>query len=224
VVAGAAIEEGPYALLEVCDSGAGMDASTLSRIFDPFFTTRFQGRGLGLPTVLGVVRAHRGALAVQSAPGQGTCFSVLLPSAHGLALSRERFAQPALRLRGWVMVVDDEPEVGQVTVDLLQSRGARADLITSGEALLARLDGGAQPDLVLLDRLMPGLGGDETLRRLRERWPALAVVIYSGHEAPMALVKGDPHTEFLAKPSSQAGLIRALGALHVSAAGPIITS
>jgi signal transduction histidine kinase len=73
---------GEYVFLEVSDSGVGMDEETERRMFDPFFSTKFFGRGLGLATVLGVVRGHRGALDVRSKPGEGTTLRVLFPAAH----------------------------------------------------------------------------------------------------------------------------------------------
>jgi len=77
------LEAGTYLSLEVRDSGCGMDQETTAKIFDPFFTTEFTGRGLGLPAVSGVIRGHKGAIHVKSAPGQGTTFLVLLPAAAG---------------------------------------------------------------------------------------------------------------------------------------------
>jgi signal transduction histidine kinase len=71
---------GTYAWLAVADTGSGMDATTLSRIVDPFFTTKFTGRGLGLASVVGIVRGHRGALRIHSKPGEGSTFSVLFPA------------------------------------------------------------------------------------------------------------------------------------------------
>jgi K+-sensing histidine kinase KdpD len=81
-VVGAGLPPGWYAAVQITDTGCGMDEAMLAQIFDPFFTTKFTGRGLGLPAVLGIVREHGGALTVQSAPGQGTTFTVFLASAY----------------------------------------------------------------------------------------------------------------------------------------------
>ena len=104
--------EGDYVVLQVLDTGCGMDEETLRRIFDPFFTTKFLGRGLGLSAALGIVHGHKGALKVTSAPGQGTRFDVLLPA----SLSAWVRVQPRenaslVQGRGTILVVDDEPIV-----------------------------------------------------------------------------------------------------------------
>src|SRR5262245_48520687 len=117
---------GPYVLIEVSDTGCGMDAATEQKVFDPFFSTKFAGRGLGLATVIGIVRRHRGALAVTTAPGRGTTFRVFLPRAP-VAAPADAAATPAIpeaEPRGrTILVVDDEDDVRAVTQHMLERLG-----------------------------------------------------------------------------------------------------
>src|SRR2546429_6477488 len=116
---------GPHVCVEVRDTGCGMDAATTAKVFDPFFSTKFTGRGLGLATVLGAVRGHRGALAVTSAPARGTIFRVYLPAAGAPA----RVEPPAAASAGegregrTVLLVDDEEDVRAVTAHMLERLG-----------------------------------------------------------------------------------------------------
>src|SRR6202142_2977132 len=106
------LSPGRYVILEVRDTGCGMDDATRARIFDPFFSTKFQGRGLGLAAVAGIVRGHKGAITVSSVPGQGACFTVLFPAAEGAAAVAQVAAQNAALIgTGTILGVDDEPRV-----------------------------------------------------------------------------------------------------------------
>lgn len=214
LVGGMPAPTGPCALLEVTDNGVGIHPDHRGRIFDPFYTTRFQGRGLGLATVLGIVRTHDGAIALRSQLGVGTRFSVLLPLADGPAEQPIAPTAQAEVLRGTALVIDDEGEVAAITASLLRSLGCAVEVLSSGEALIAHLVAAETPPrVVLLDRVMPGMGGDATRQRIQERWPDLPLVVVSGREPPGDLRPDLSPCTFLPKPFRRDELIDALRVL-----------
>ena len=216
LVGGTTLPQPPCALVEVVDTGSGIEPGDMARIFDPFYSTRFQGRGLGLATVLGIVRAHEGAIAVESTRGAGTRFSVLLPLSTE-ALGAEASPPPGdVRLRGDVVLVDDEPEVADVAAKMIRKLGGSVEVLDSGEALLERLNkGGCVPRVVVIDRIMPGMGGDAAKSLVRERWPELPILMVSGRERPPEPWDTDSKSAFLPKPFQRTQLIRALHGLGV---------
>ena len=206
---------GSYVFLEVSDSGSGMDEVTLARIFEPFFTTKFAGRGLGLAAVLGIVRGHRGALRVTSAPAAGTTFQLLLPVS-----TNEAAAAPATesgsnlwRPAGSVLVVDDEAAVRSVATQMIERLGIPVIAAGDGEQALALFRAAAEPvALVLLDMMMPGVAGPETLAALRAIDPAVRVVAMSGysHEEAASHFEGAALSGFVQKPFTVRDLTAAL--------------
>jgi signal transduction histidine kinase/ActR/RegA family two-component response regulator len=212
--AGAGLSAGSYLELAVGDTGCGMDQATIARIFEPFFTTKATGRGLGLAAVQGIVRGHHGAIAIDSRPGGGTTFRVLLPpSAQPLPASEP--PRPAGALAGRVLVVDDEAPLRGLACEMLA--GLAVETLEAGDGLAAVelfLAERQRIDLVLLDLTMPRLGGVETLHRLRAIDPTVRVVVTSGYTAQeIGLRFGDsPPDSFLQKPYSQEALAAAVHA------------
>jgi two-component system cell cycle sensor histidine kinase/response regulator CckA len=177
------VPPGAYVLLTVTDTGAGMDATTQARVFEPFFSTKGEGTGLGLSTAYGVVRQSGGHIFVNSAPGQGACFSIYLPVSREAELLRAGVA-PGASDRGseTILLVEDEEEVRAVLHQILARKGYRVLQAGSGEEALviSRLHRGAV-HLLLTDVTMPEMKGPELARRLRSERPATRVVFMSGY-------------------------------------------
>lgn len=217
---GSGVVPGLFAYLEVEDSGHGIDAATLARIFDPFFSTKFEGRGLGLAGVLGIVRGHMGAIRVRSQPGRGTCFRVLLPAKPGAVVSSDEAAQrkpPPATGRRLVLIVDDEELVRETASGMLTELECKVLTANSGrEAIEIFRNTDKRIDTVLLDLTMPGLDGTATLRELKSLDPQILVIMMSGYDPVEALtkVRRSERTLFLRKPFSLDDLRSALATLH----------
>jgi PAS domain S-box-containing protein len=206
------LSPGRYVFMEVSDTGAGMSAETRARVFEPFFTTKFFGRGLGLASVLGIVRSHGGAIAITSALGVGSSFRVLLPPSDRAARTEPRVGRPPGEPggSGRVLVVDDEEAVLEVAREFLERSGLSVLTATDGDRAVELFRTHAEEiGAVVLDLTMPEKDGLETCREIDAIRPGVPVLVVSGYGEEMVggRLEGQPIAGFVRKPFDPEDLV-----------------
>ncbi|MEW5858233.1 MAG: PAS domain S-box protein [Cyanobacteriota bacterium] len=208
---------GPYIVITIADTGIGIPPERLERIFEPFFTTKELGKGtgLGLSTVLAIIKSHGGFINVSSEVGRGTQFKVYFPATNTTTTNpenKERYELP----RGdgeWILVVDDEPAIREVTKTSLEAYDYRVLTANDGiEAIALYAQHRAEISVVLIDMMMPTMDGPTTIRALQKMNPQVKVVAVSGlvssHKLPA--IAGSVVKRFLSKPYTAEDLLKSI--------------
>ncbi|MGO9952013.1 MAG: ATP-binding protein [Dissulfurispiraceae bacterium] len=204
---------GPYALLAVSDTGIGMDDALKKRIFDPFFTTKELGKGtgLGLATVYGIVRQHKGFLDVESEPGKGSTFRVYLPALEVTSLKKKAVLPPEPVTGGTeaILVAEDDPTVRELLQVVLKSYGYWVILAVDGQDAVEKYSEHKNDiSLVILDMIMPKVSGLEALQVIKGMRPEIKVLFLSGYTADKIKEAGIPeNVELATKPISPHNLL-----------------
>lgn len=204
------IPPGDYVTIAVSDTGCGIRPENLARLFEPFFTTKpvGSGTGLGLSTVYGIVRQTGGFIVVESEPGEGSVFTLLIPRHRGLVQAPEPTDGRDRRVTdlsgsGIVLLVEDEDAVRIFSSRALQKQGYQVLEAKNGEAALEVITSGTDIDLMITDVVMPQMDGPTLVRHVRERLPNMKVIFISGYaEDRLGDVDGEEVSHFLPKPFS----------------------
>ncbi|HET9764817.1 MAG TPA: PAS domain S-box protein [Casimicrobiaceae bacterium] len=224
--------DGDFVELAVRDSGSGITPEVQERMFEPFFTTKEVGRGsgMGLATVHGIVHEHGGHIVVESAPGHGATFRVLLPAlgagAAPLAQAAGRSsALPRARLAGRVAVIDDEGSVSRFMQDLLAHWGLTVTAFSHPRDALEALESGSRFDLVLTDQAMPEMTGLDFARAARALCPALPFVLYTGYGEGITSIDLERAgiAALVRKPIEPSELLAVIGEQLQAASAPSVT-
>jgi PAS domain S-box-containing protein len=209
------VDPGRYVKVSVTDTGVGMDEKTMKRIFEPFFTTKEMGRGtgLGLASVYGIVRGHKGFINVYSQVGHGTTFNIYLPASKKAGEKLARVPEELLRGNETILLVDDEEMIINVGKEILETLGYKVIVASGGrEAVEIYRTHKEDVALVILDMIMPDLDGGRTFDALKEINPEVSVILSSGYslnsEAEAIMERGCK--AFMQKPFNAHALSRTI--------------
>jgi PAS domain S-box-containing protein len=218
---------GSYIAITIADTGIGMTAEMLDRIFDPFFTTKETGTGLGLSTVLGIVKAHGGAIEVASEVGRGTSFKIYLPAMDSKEVESPTVAAAQHDGKGQlVLVVDDEVAIREIAKESLEAYNYRVLLASDGiEAIAIYAQSHHSIAIVLIDMMMPNLDTQSTIETLQRINPQVQTIVMSGSVVNLEslverLEESLPHQQtvkaFITKPFTSAELLQALTKIQIA--------
>jgi CheY-like chemotaxis protein len=175
---------GKYVEISVTDTGVGMDQTTQKRIFDPFFTTKEMGRGtgLGLASAYGIIKNHSGIINVFSEKGKGASFNIYLPASEKEVVKEKKLAKEILKGYGTILLVDDEDMIIDVGKELLKKMGYKVLVTKSGKTAVELYEANKDEiDIVVLDMIMPNMGGGDTYDKLKEVDSDIKVLLSSGY-------------------------------------------
>ncbi len=178
------VDPGRYVKITVADTGVGMDKATQQRIFEPFFTTKGMGRGtgLGLASVYGIIKGHKGFINVYSEKGHGTSFNIYLPVSHKKLISEEPIIAKVTGGHETILLVDDENVIIEVASEMLAGLGYQILMADCGEkAIEIYKENKDRIDLVIMDMIMPTMGGGETFKEMKAINPKVKVILSSGY-------------------------------------------
>ncbi len=208
-------EQDEWIVMEIADTGVGMDAETRSKIFEPFFTTKptGEGTGLGLATVYAILTEASGAIDVESEPGGGTTFRIWLPAHRPVSPASAGEHEEEFSGTETILVVEDEPAVRALVARVLEQIGYTVLTVNDPISALAHFAPGVSPpDLLLTDVVLPGMNGRQLADQLRQSVDGLRVLFMSGYTDDAVVVRGVLSEEmaFIQKPFSRAKLARAV--------------
>ena len=201
------VEAGRYVKISVTDTGMGIDKEIQPRIFDPFFTTKDigKGAGLGLASVYGIIKNHRGIINVYSEEGKGATFNIYLPASDKKVIEEPKVSETVLNGSGTILLVDDEDMILEIGAEMLEKMGYEALTAQSGKkAIDVYRKNRERINLVILDMIIPGMNGGETYDRLKKFNPDIKVLLSSGYsiDGEATKIMGRGCNGFIQKPFS----------------------